>query len=297
MTREIPLKAVVDENEKAALIIAAEQIGTSLTAAAGEPITVDCDFAVSLETLKSSRERSIVVTSLLREVENYKTPWPEVELRLRNDYEALMANPSAIVFVTTIFRHVAHPEGDQARLMRIRIRRLDRFAAEISREFGVMVIDIDRDLADIGASKLRTDYRLTGQYAKPVAAKCIALAVISTGLDEYVSFEIQEAAKLAVANDNLAQGIPPTTDVKPSNILSLGTGRHKQTVKTIVDTNTESHAGWLVHLLLSGQFGVGDAFSKLKGSIARRGLRASAIMILGAVRESRHSKRRVDTQR
>ena len=225
MTREIPLKAVVDENEKAALIIAAEQIGTSLTAAAGEPITVDCDFAVSLETLKSSRERSIVVTSLLREVENYKTPWPEVELRLRNDYEALVANPCAIVFVTTIFRHVAHPEGDQARLMRIRIRRLDRFAAEIFREFGVMVIDIDRDLADIGASKLRTDYRLTGQYAKPVAAKCIALAVISTGLDEYVSFEIQEAAKLAVANDNLAQGIPPTTDVKPSNILSSGTGR------------------------------------------------------------------------
>jgi hypothetical protein len=296
MTGPINFKAVVHENERAAVTLAAQTLADSLTKASGEPITVNCCFDESLQILKDSQDAAIVMTSLLSEADNFRQPWPEVESRLRADYEILAANPSTVVFVITVFRHVPNLDAEQRELLRVRIRRLGRLAAEISREFGVMVVDIDRDFADVGARRLQTDYRLGGEYAKLRAAKSIALAVISAGLDEYVPFEIQDAARLIVTNDGLGYAAPIATEVKPSNLLSLGTGRHRQAVKTIVDTNSEGHAGWLVHLLLSGQISLGDAYAKLRGSIARRGLRASVSMLFAAARISQRGEKKLGRQ-
>jgi uncharacterized protein (UPF0303 family) len=64
----------------------------------------------------------------------------------------------------------------------------------------------------------------------------------------------------------------------------MKSGRKKQTVKTIVSTSSEGHAGWLFYLLLSGKISFKDAFLKLKSSVARRGLRASIMMILAAAK-------------
>ena len=71
-----------------------------------------------------------------------------------------------------------------SRQQRIRIRRLNLLVTEISRETGLFVIDLDRELADIGANNLKTDYLLAGSLATAVAANCIAKTVISYGLDE-----------------------------------------------------------------------------------------------------------------
>jgi hypothetical protein len=283
----ITIKAVVDSNEQAAVSLAASLLEKSLSAAAGDPVAVRCQFEPSLATLKASDESGIIIASLLPEVANYEESWTTVESRLRESYRKLAGTDGAAVFLCTIFRHV--PSGSSADHSRlVRVRRLNLLAAEISRETGACVIDIDRSLADIGASQLNTDYRLGGQYASEAAAKFIALAVLSAGLDNYVSFEIQDAARANVAGSklNLSAPVIATQDIVLPNLLKLGPGRRKQVVATVVDTDQDDHAGWLIHLLMTRQFGVRDAIAKLRGSIARRGLRSSAAMILAAARQA-----------
>jgi hypothetical protein len=280
----ITVRAVVDSNERAAVQQAAALLESSLSAAAGNPVTVRCQFEASLDALKGPGEACVVIASLLPEVANHREPWPEVENRLRESYRDLTSVDGAVVFLCTVFRHVSSGEGaDQSRL--IRVRRLNLLAAEISRETGLFVIDLDRSLADIGAFKLQTDYRLDGKFAADAAAKVIALAIVSAGLDAFVSFDVQDAAKLTISEGQLSLAAPGVTapDIKPSNVLSLGAGRRKQVVATVVDTNTESHASWLIHLMLTRQFGVREAVAKLRTSIARRGMRSSLEMVFAAI--------------
>ena len=199
---------------------------------------------------------------------NHQEPWPSVERRLRQSYQRLAGTEGAVIFLCTVLRHVTRSEGaDQAELKRIRIRRLNLLAAELSRETGAYVIDLDRSLADIGASKLQTDYRLNGQYAAEVAAKFMALAVISAGLDAFYISRSRIRPRRWLPQSQLIShsrqvAVP---DIKPSNVLNLRGNRRKQVVQTVVDTtNTESHTGWLIHLLLTRQFWNCRCLTKLK---------------------------------
>lgn len=283
----IPIKAVVDGHEEAAVRLVSARLESSLSAASGAPVVVPCTFAPTLDSLEAD-QACVVITSPLAEVANHQEPWPSVERRLRQSYQRLAARDDVVVFICTVLRHVSADESaGQAQSKRVRIRRLNLLAAEISRETGIYVIDLDRSLADIGARALQTDYRLGGSYASEVAAKFMALAVISAGLDAFVSFEVQDQAKTMVAESqlDLASRQVAAPDIKPSNVLALGTGRRKQVVQTVVDTNTENHTSWLIRLMLSRQFGIADAVTKLKESIARRGWRASIVMILAAMQQ------------
>jgi hypothetical protein len=283
----VTLKALVDDNERAAVSLAAARLQSALGAAAGAPVSVRCQFEETMDALKGSDEPCVIIVSMLPEVANHEEPWAKVESRLRESFQALTSIDGVVVFVCTVFRHVAvEQSADQSRL--IRVRRLNLLAAELSRETGLFVIDLDRTLAAIGGVNLQTDYRLGGTYAAEAAAKVIALAVVSAGLDDYVSFDVQDAAKLAISEDQLSLAEPGTAapDIKPSNVLALGAGRRRQVVATVVDTNTESHASWLIHLLFTGQLSVKDAAAKLKRSIARRGLRSSSAMLLTAFRQA-----------
>ncbi|MGO8910563.1 MAG: hypothetical protein ACLQDM_14760 [Bradyrhizobium sp.] len=287
----ISVRAVVDNNERAAVSQTAMLLESSLGAASGRPVTVRCQFAASLDALQGFEEPGITVISLLPEVANYREPWAEVEKRLRQQCQALMSADGAVVFLCTVFRHVATGDSaDPARL--VRIRRLDLLAAELSRETGLFIVDLDRSLADIGASKLHTDYRLAGECASEAAGKFIALAVLSAGLDAYLPFEVQDAARATVANIqlNLSGPMVAKRDMVLPSILKLGQGRRKQVVATVVDTDKDSHAGWLIHLMMTGQFGIRDAFLKLRQSVARRGLRSSMVMVLAAARQALRSR-------
>lgn len=283
----IPINAVVDGHEEAAVRLASARLESSLSAASGAPVVVSCAFEPTLDSLDPD-QACVVITSTLAEVANHQEPWPSVERRLRQSYQRLAGRDDVVVFICTVLRHVSADEGaEQTESKRVRIRRLNLLAAEISRETGIYVIDLDRSLADIGARALQTDYRLNGSYASEVAAKFMALAVISAGLDAFVSFEVQDQAKTMVAQSqlDLASRQAAVPDIKPSNVLALGTGRRKQVVQTVVDTNTESHTGWLIRLMLSRQFGISDAVTKLRESIARRGWRASIVMLLAAMQQ------------
>ena len=191
----IPIKAVVDGHEQAAVRLACARLESSLSAASGAPVVVTCAFEPTLDSLDAG-EACVVIASPLAEVANHQEPWPSVERRLRQSYQRLAAKDDVVVFICTVLRHVSAEEGAaQAESKRVRIRRLNLLAAEISRETGIYVIDLDRSLADLGARTLQTDYRLSGSYAAEVAAKFMALAVISAGLDAFVSFEVQDQAR------------------------------------------------------------------------------------------------------
>ena len=287
----IPIRAVVDINERAAVSRAAMLLESSLSAASGEPVTVRCQFEASLDALQGFEAPCIIMISLLPEVANYRKSWVELERRFRGRCQALMSADGAVVFLCTVFRHVATGDSaDPARL--VRIRRLDLLAAELSRETGLFIVDLDRSLADIGASKLHTDYRLDGEYASQAAGKFIALAVLSAGLDAYLPFEVQDTARATVANVQLKLMGPVVAkrDMVLPSILKLGQGRRKQVVATIVDTDKDSYAGWLIHQMMTGQFGIRDAFAKLGQSVARRGLRSSMAMVLAAARQALRSR-------
>jgi hypothetical protein len=284
MTLSIPIRALVHANERSAITTMARTLQRHLTQAAAEPATVTCSFAESFSDLQKPHEPSIIITSLLLETDNYQGDWAELEDRLRTRYAALAEDAASIVFVTTVFRHISEGDATQREALRLRIRRLNRLAADLSREYGIMVIDLDRDLADIGGRRLQTDYRLDGEYAGQAAARSIARAIVSAGLDNYAPFEVQMQVQEALAQEQVSFSAPVATEVAPSNVLIMKSGRQKQVVKTIVSTSSESHAGWLFYLLLTGKYSFKDALLKLKGSVARRGLRASIMMIWAAAK-------------
>jgi hypothetical protein len=284
MTLSIPIRARVHANERSAITTMARTLQEHLAQAAAEPAAVTCSFAESFSDLQKPHEPSIIITSLLLETDDYEEDWSEQEGRLRTRYAALAEDAASIVFVTTVFRHISEGDAAQRETLRLRIRRLNRLAADLSREYGIMVIDLDRDLADIGGRRLQTDYRLGGEYAEQMAARSMARAIVSAGLDNHVPFELQIPLQEALAKEQISFLPPVATEVAPSNVLVLKSGRQKQVVKTIVNTNSESHAGWLFYLLLHGKYSFKDAFMKLKGSIARRGLRASILMLVAAAK-------------
>ena len=286
----ITLKSMVAHGQEAALNRAAKLLETALSDASGSQVSVQCQFVDSLENLKGSDERCVVIAPLLSEVANYQQPWAAVADRLSESYRGLANAENAdqkSVFICTVFRRVPTNEIDaQSRL--IMIRRLNLLAAELSRETGFFVVDLDRSLADIGAAKIETDYRLQGAYAEAVVAREIALAVVSAGLDAFLPFEVQDAAKLSIGQTELglASSRITATNSLPSNVLALGSGRRKQVVAAVVDTDTEGHVGWLFRLLITGRLSPREAVSKLGRSISRRGLRASSAMVFSAARQA-----------
>ena len=286
----ITLKSMVAHGQEATLNRAAKLLETALSDASGSQVGVQCQFVDSLENLKGSDERCVVIAPLLSEVANYQQPWAAVADRLSESYRGLANAENAdqkSVFICTVFRRVPTNEIDaQSRL--IMIRRLNLLAAELSRETGFFVVDLDRSLADIGAAKIETDYRLQGAYAEAVVAREIALAVVSAGLDAFLPFEVQDAAKLSIGQTELglASSRITATDSLPSNVLALGSGRRKQVVAAVVDTDTEGHVGWLFRLLITGRLSPREAVSKLGRSISRRGLRASSAMVFSAARQA-----------
>jgi hypothetical protein len=280
----ITLKAIVDRGEQAAITQAATLLQRCLSAAAAGPVAVRCQFENSFDAVTASAEPCVVIASLLLEVANYQQPWPTVVDRLSKTYRELASADPTSVFLCTVFRHVPADDFDaQSRL--IRIRRLNLLAAELSRETGLSVIDLDRCLADIGAVNLQADYRLQGLQAAGVVSREIALAIVSAGLDAYLPFEVQDTAKALISQTDLglAASRATVTEAVPSNVLALGSGRRKQVVATVVDTDAESHVGWLFHLLLTRRLSLKEAAIKLGKSIASRGVWASSAMVWAAL--------------
>ncbi|HYS88019.1 MAG TPA: hypothetical protein VEN78_23920 [Bradyrhizobium sp.] len=278
-TPPIPIVAMVSMAERAAVDGACGNIVRALGEAGGTPWKCDCRFVPGHADLQNAHAGSILVSSLVLEVDAPE-PWTDVEQRLRGIYAGLCARGDP-VFICTVLRHTGAGEPDASR-RRIRIRRLNLLAAEISREHGAFVIDIDRQLADVGARRLGTDYRLQGAAAADLAGNAIAMEIILNGLDTLASVDVQDRARAMLAEYKSAVALP---EIRPNNLMSMGQGRRKQIVTAIIDTDQEAHVGWLIQQVLRRQITPLEASNKLLQAARRRGAKESlAVLASGVVR-------------
>lgn len=253
---------MVADHEVAAVELAARRLSEALTAAAGETWLVDCERIETPDALAPAGDEGLLITSLLAEALDPARAWELVEADLWRRCRSLAEG--RIVYLMTVFRHVS-PLGDlaAARATRTRIRRLNLLAAELSRQTGLYVIDLDRAFADMGAVALETDYRLSGPRAMAAAALMIAETVLTTGLDALVPFEVQEAAR-----PRLAPAEAPAT--MATNTLAVASGRRTQTASVI--GRKEDQVGLYARRLLSGRMRLADVLRVASQAIARRGL-------------------------
>jgi hypothetical protein len=279
----VPILAAVTSNEQAVVERAALDLAKALGQATGESWTCPCTFAPEFDRLVGATSGSIVVTSLHLAMTDVDRPWPEVEQELHDSYSAL-CEAGDTVLICTILRHVdAAEDFERAARIRRRIRKLNLLATELSRLYGAFVIDFDRVLADVGARRLETDFRLGGTVAMAFAGKTVAICIAANALDAFAPEKAQSAACAILVEDRPAAGLD--TREMMTNIMPTGRGARKQLVATVTDEVPENHVGWLIRQMLKRQIGGRDAFTKLAGAMRRRGVRESTgLLISGLLR-------------
>jgi hypothetical protein len=289
---QVPIAACVSETEQPALVSAAGLIAGALSEASGASWDCKPVFLPDLAALQSSGDATIIVTSFLPELAALDIPWPQHEQRLRTTYAALCQGGRQ-VSICTILRHVAGDDPAAGKRL-VRLRHLNLLAAEISREFGASVIDLDRALAHVGARRLRTDYRLTGEAAVERAGHFIAVTLVDTALDAFCSFEVQDAAKtiLNARRPVLEQSDNTQAEVTiRKNIMTMGQGRKKQSVSPVAFTVQENYAGWLVGHVLRGALGPREVLQRMFQAIRRRGVgEVAAMLSVGLFRQIQRKK-------
>jgi hypothetical protein len=190
--RRLRLEALVAPGERGAVQRGAALLAHALSAADRTEWAVE--YAYPATRADMAPGPAAVVASLLGEVGRFEEDWGACEARLRETYRRLCSDPARPVYLFTVLRHVPAAVPRRMEIL-VRIRRLNLLAALLSHELGLLVVDIDRDLADIGARTLATDFRLGGPAAARAAAKSLAMTLLLAGLDETVPFALQEAAR------------------------------------------------------------------------------------------------------
>ena len=141
----------------------------------------------------------LILTSLLLELNEPEEPLAAIEARLRTAFSALIREGVPAIFLCTVFRRIEpntkakDPVGAIARMERI--RRLNLLATELSHDFDINIIDLDRSFAHIGGRSLGTAFNLRGAAAVLAAKHVIASTLFAAGLDDFCPPELQDAAK------------------------------------------------------------------------------------------------------
>lgn len=291
----ILIQAMVSPAEQPAIRQAAEMLSAALSKAAGAAYRIDCAFPAAFDQLHRSGKTAIVITSLLGNATAIDERWQATEDRLRSEYRALCEDGRLLVFICTVLRHVAADSSpEQVMARRKRIGKLNLLAAELSRETGLFVIDIDRSLADIGALPLQTDYRLAGPYAAGAVAKSIATTLLSAGLDAFVTVELQEAARdlIAAYEPPRAAAAMPKMRMPGAGGVTERSGRLKQTVVPVRHLVDDSQVDLQIRRLMSGRIGIRGGAAMFVRSIRQHGMRSAAMRVFGGIaRYLRHRAR------
>jgi len=186
------IEAETDEAERPAILAGAQQLAEALAAATSAEWPIQLRFWAPGEAAATSAPGAVLVLSLLPEA-GRDEPFAETEARWRVRLADLVTG-SAPVLLCTVFRHVAERRSEDGARIVERIRRLNRMAAELSHDFGVNVVDIDRAFAHIGGRTLQTDYRLSGRLAAEVGGHTLTWSLLALGLDDIIPPKVQERA-------------------------------------------------------------------------------------------------------
>jgi hypothetical protein len=187
------IEAEAGEPERPAILAGAQQLSEALAAATGAEWPIQLRFWGPGEAPPTWAPGAVVVVSLLPEAASDE-PFAETEARWRGRLTELTSG-TAPVLLCTIFRHVAERRGPDGPRIVERIRRLNRMTIELSHDFGVSVVDIDRAFAHIGGRTLQTDYRLSGRIAAEVAGQSLVWTLLALGLDDVIPPEVQDRAR------------------------------------------------------------------------------------------------------
>ena len=274
--------AAASGNEAGVVQAAGSRLAACLGEADGSNWTVGVAFAPDRGSLEASRSDAICVISLAALLDDLDTPWAAVEAGLRADLAALSARDRRVVLLT-VLRHIEpgpDPAEDHRRL--VRLRRLNLLAANLSQTYSAFVADVDRDLADVGARRLETDYRLGGAAATDLASWTLAACILTNALDGLASFDVQDAA--IAANLGHKPMTAMTDDVMATNLIRLGRGRRRQRVASVTVEIQTDHAQRLVTQVIRGQVALPEALSRISGAMRRRGALETVRLFLSAIR-------------
>lgn len=286
--RALLIEAAVTPNEEAVIVAAADVLARALTEADGQSWTCEHRFHADAGALAGAGGRSVILmTSLLGWITPLETPWASIERSIRSAYEALCAHGHPVM-ILTILRHV-EPGDDRARAerIRIRIRRLNLLATEISRELGPFVIDLDRVLANLGARRLQTDYQLIGSMARDVAGSAVALCVIANALDDLATVEVQTRARDIIASHVPAGALPQ--EATGGHLWTVGQGVRRQ-VAAMTETAQENQIGWVLRQVRRRQISPIEAVKKLFHKIRERGALEGAHRVTAALKRLARSR-------
>jgi hypothetical protein len=214
----ITIAALAHKSGNPAFISACEELCRCLSMALGAEWPVQLHLsAPGGDVPLSPRPTAIVARPGWQDANRIDEPFADTANRWR-DYVKTLRNTGAPVSICTVFRHVKGRAGQGAASPILeRIRRLNRLVIELSHDFGVAVIDIDRAFAHVGGKNLQTDYRLSGDMAAELAGHTIATNLLSCGLDEVVDPKLLEVARDALGSlhDLIGRRLSRPADYSP----------------------------------------------------------------------------------
>lgn len=235
------------------------------------------EFKVMDQTSSApSQPPNIILSSLLSEaVGDDQTTWNETEARIRQRYQPV-SKTGPRQYLCTVFRHVP-PDAPPS--LRLRIRKLNLLAAELSRATGIFVVDVDRSLADVGARAYATDFRLGGLYATEAVAREIAATLLGTGFDAALPREARDKLKAMMADWQPSHA--PVVDFSAAFRPSGPDGRSSGQFAT-----KEAQAADFLDQALRGKLQPGEVLGTARKVIKRDGLAGFARLAWQGVRKT-----------
>jgi len=286
--RTLCIVAAVSGREAQVVEDAASRLCICLGEADQAAWTLDIEIAPDRRSLQSASPDAICIISLASLLADLETPWTTVEAQLQADIEALSALDRCVVLLTVLRYIEPGPDRSEDQRRLHRLRQLNLLAAKLSQTFSVLVADLDRDLADVGALALSTDYRLGGAAAVEMAGWTLAACILANALDGLATYDVQDAALAA----NLGRK-PVAMAVEVAmldNVVQLGRGRRRQRVATVTIEVQRDHAHKLITQVMKGQMALPEALSRISRALRRRGPLETAQLLMSAI--SRHGSSR-----
>jgi hypothetical protein len=270
----IGLSASLSAAETAALDHAARTLNRLLAANAdGAPQIIVWDAADH-----PSPPGAIRLVSLLLELERAPMDWAEHERAIRETVSAMASAADAPIFLLTIFRHVPLERDRPAAPLRLRLRRLNLLALELSRELGVNVIDIDRFIADTGGHTAQTDYRLEGERAASLAGFVMAQVLLMDALPDHVAPSIidQIAQQLEAERPVFKDEDLDWPELVKVNWLEARPRNGFSNVALIYEDFDPKFVALQLRSLLQGKVTMRSALKAIQVSAGRHGVKATA---------------------
>lgn len=196
----ISITARVDREEAPAITVAVEMAAQAMKMAAEACPSITLRFEDPASPTDRANVPHVYLTTLLPALDVTAGSLDDVE-RHWTRYLADLGETGATILLCNIFRHVRDRVlADGSAPLLGKIRELNLLAVTLSHRLGIHVADVDREMANIGARRLISDYRQRSAIGSDAAGYAIAQCLLRGGFDAVVDPAILEAAQHHLGN-------------------------------------------------------------------------------------------------